>query len=162
MASTAAPIAETQRLEISAAADAPATERLGPRRVRRAPVALRAVLRGFSWRTIAVSAVTVFVLALLFITAVELISGKPLSAIFGGADTGTTLKNLVNPSPAPDDHSDAHHLDHVDSTTTREFDHDDHERGDDDQHHGADRGGRPRRRRPALRRPPRQRGAGRV
>ena len=42
-----------------------------------------------------------FVLALLFITAVELISGKPLSAIFGGADTGTTLKNIVNPSPAP-------------------------------------------------------------
>ena len=42
-----------------------------------------------------------FVLALLFITAIELISGKPLSAIFGGADTGTTLKNLVNPSPAP-------------------------------------------------------------
>ena len=47
------------------------------------------------------SAVIVFVLALLFITAVELISGKPLSAIFGGADSGTTLKNLVNPSPAP-------------------------------------------------------------
>ena len=67
----------------------------------RAAVARPAVLRGFSWRTIAISAVTVFVLALLFITAVELISGKPLSAIFGGADSGTTLKNIVNPSRAP-------------------------------------------------------------
>jgi hypothetical protein len=102
MASTAAPVAETQRLEISAAADAPATERLvASTSPTPGAVARPAVLRGFSWRAIAISAVTVFVLALLFITAVELISGKPLSAIFGGADTGTTLKNLVNPSPAP-------------------------------------------------------------
>jgi hypothetical protein len=102
MASTAAPIDETQRLEISAAADAPATERLvASTSPTRGPVARPAVLRGFSWRAIAVSAVTVFVLALLFITAVELISGKPLSTIFGGADTGTTLNNLVNPPPAP-------------------------------------------------------------
>jgi hypothetical protein len=102
MASTAAPVAETQRLEISATADAPATERLvASTSPTRAAVARPAVLRGFSWRAIAISAVTVFVLALLFITAVELISGKPLSSIFGGADTGTTLKNLVNPSPAP-------------------------------------------------------------
>jgi hypothetical protein len=102
MASTAAPVAETQRLEISAAADAPATERLvASTSPTPGAVARPAVLLGFSWRAIAISAVTVFVLALLFITAVELISGKPLSAIFGGADTGTTLKNLVNPSPAP-------------------------------------------------------------
>jgi hypothetical protein len=102
MASTAAPVAETQRLEISATADAPDTERLvASTSPTRAAVARPAALRGFSWRTIAFSAVTVFVLALLFITAVELISGKPLSAIFGGADTGTTLKNVVNPSPAP-------------------------------------------------------------
>jgi hypothetical protein len=102
MESTAAPVAETQRLEISAAADAPATERLvASTSPTRAPTARLAVLRGFSWRAIAVSAVTVFVLALLFITAVELISGKPLSTIFGGADTGTTLNNLVNPAPAP-------------------------------------------------------------
>jgi hypothetical protein len=104
MASSAAPVAETQRLEISAATDAPATERLvASTNPTPAPAAAvrPAVLRGFSWRAIAVSAVTVFVLALLFITAVELISGKPLSTIFGGADTGTTLKNLVNPAPAP-------------------------------------------------------------
>ena len=43
----------------------------------------------------------VFVLALLFITAVELISGKPFTAIFGGSDSGTTLQNLVNSPPAP-------------------------------------------------------------
>jgi hypothetical protein len=100
IASMAAPVAETQRVEISAVADAPATERLvastSPPRPARPAVAL-----GFSWRTIAVGAVTVFVLALLFITAIELISGKPLSSIFGGADTGTSLKNLVNPAPAP-------------------------------------------------------------
>jgi hypothetical protein len=102
MASTAAPVAETQRLEISATADAPATERLvASTSPTRAAVARPAVLRGFSWQTIAISAVTVFVLALLFITAIELISGKPLSSIFGGADSGTTVKNLVNPSPAP-------------------------------------------------------------
>ena len=102
MASTAAPVAETQRVEISAAADAPATERLSASTTPTRAVAVRpAASRGFSWKAIAVSAVTVFVLALLFITAVELISGKPLSTIFGGADTGTTLKNLVNPSPVP-------------------------------------------------------------
>jgi hypothetical protein len=102
MAAATAPLAETQRLEISAEAGAPATERLvASTSPARAAVARPAVLRGFSWQAIAVSALTVFVLALLFITAVELISGKPLSSIFGGADTGTTLKNIVNPSPAP-------------------------------------------------------------
>jgi hypothetical protein len=102
MASMAAPVAETQRVEISAVADAPATERLVASTSPPRPAAARpAVALGFSWRTIAVGAVTVFVLALLFITAIELISGKPLSTIFGGADTGTSLKNLVNPAPAP-------------------------------------------------------------
>jgi hypothetical protein len=102
MASTTVPAAETERLEISAATDAPASERLQASTVPAPPaVARTTVARGFSWRAIAASAVIVFVLALLFITAVELISGKPLATIFGGADTGTTLKNLVNPSPAP-------------------------------------------------------------
>jgi hypothetical protein len=100
-ASSAAPAAETQRLEISAAADAPATERLTASTTPSAASVRPTVRPGFSWRTIAVGAVTVFVLALLLITAVELISGKPLSAIFGGADTGTTLHNLVNPTPTP-------------------------------------------------------------
>ena len=87
MASTAAPVAETQRLEISAAADAPATERCRFDESDRAAVA-RPLPARFSWRAIAVTAVIVFVLALLFITAVELISGKPLSTIFGGAAPG--------------------------------------------------------------------------
>lgn len=102
MTSTTEHSAETERLEINTAADAPATERLqASTRPLPPPVATPAVTRRFSWRAIAASAVIVFVLALLFITAVELISGKPLAAIFGGADNGTTLKNLVNPSPAP-------------------------------------------------------------
>jgi hypothetical protein len=102
MASTTVPAAETERLEISAATDAPATEHLQASTMPAPPGVVRtAVSRGFSWRATAASAVIVFVLALLFITAVELISGKPLATIFGGADTGTTLKNLVNPSPAP-------------------------------------------------------------
>jgi hypothetical protein len=95
----ATPAAETERIEISATTGAPATEVL---RASARPVpAGFSRARGFSWRAIAASAAIVFVLALLFITAVELISGKPLTAIFGGADTGSTLKNLVNPPPAP-------------------------------------------------------------
>ena len=84
---------------------------------------------------------TVFVLALLFITAVELISGKPLSAIFGGADTGTTLKNLVNPSPAPatTPTSTTSTTTTPSSTTTHESTHDDHERWNGDQYHRAGR-----------------------
>jgi hypothetical protein len=106
MASTAAPAAETGRLEISAAADTPATQRLQATTTAmttpgRQAAPRRATPQGFSWRAIAGAVAIVFVLALLFITAVELISGKPLSSIFGGADSGTTLKNLVNPSPAP-------------------------------------------------------------
>lgn len=104
MASTPAPVAETERLEISATADTSATQRLRATTTATptpTQVVRRTTPQGFSWRAIAGSVAVVFVLALLFITAVELISGKPLSAIFGGADTGTTLKNLVNPSPAP-------------------------------------------------------------
>jgi hypothetical protein len=102
MASTAAPVAKTERVETSAAADAPATEPLVASTSPTGAAAARStVVPGFSWRAIAVGAVTVFVLALLFITAIELISGKPLSAIYGGADTGTSLKNIVSPSPAP-------------------------------------------------------------
>ena len=102
MSSTALPAAETERLEISAAADAPAAERLQASTEPASPALSRpTVVRRFSWRAIAASAAIVFVLALLLITAIELISGKPLASIFGGADTGTTLKNLVNPSPVP-------------------------------------------------------------
>jgi hypothetical protein len=104
MASTTAPAAETERLEISATTGTPATQRqqaVATATPSRAPVARRTTSQGFSWRAIAGTVAIVFVLALVFITAVELISGKPLSTIFGGADTGTSLRNLVNPTPAP-------------------------------------------------------------
>ncbi len=94
--------AETERVPSPVAADAPATQRLQappPPPTGRTP--RRSVAAGYSWRTIAAAAAIVFVLALLLITAIELISGKPLSAIFGGADTGTSLGNVVNPKPAP-------------------------------------------------------------
>ncbi|HTU36996.1 MAG TPA: hypothetical protein VMF35_03210 [Acidimicrobiales bacterium] len=57
--------------------------------------------RRYSWKALAAAAAIVFVLALLFITAVELISGKPLSDIFGGTNSGTTFfgNNPNEPSP---------------------------------------------------------------
>jgi hypothetical protein len=102
MQSAAAPAGETDHLDISAVADAPATQRLRATTLPMQPAPMRPTAsRRFSWGAIAGTAAIVFVMALLFITAVELISGKPLSAIFGGADNGTTVKNLFNPSPAP-------------------------------------------------------------
>ena len=101
MVSPAPPAGETERLEISAAADAPAAEHLRATTLPMQPSPGRPrAARRFTWGAIAGTAAVVFVLALLFITAVELISGQPLSAIFGGADTGTTLHNIVNPPPA--------------------------------------------------------------
>ena len=102
MTSTAAAsdAAETERVS-PVAADAPATQRLQAAPAPTPRAARRSVATGFSWRAIAAAAGIVFVLALLLITAIELISGKPLSTIFGGADTGTSLNNLVNPKPAP-------------------------------------------------------------
>ncbi len=97
MSSTGAPVGETQRLEISAAADAPATERLEATTTP-TPPARGPVRRRFSWRTIAGTAAIVFVLALMFITAIELISGKPLASIFGNAGSGTTLNNTPPPA----------------------------------------------------------------
>ena len=115
MESAAAPVGETERLEISAVADAPATERLRATTSADAASGRRPGARRFSWRAIAATVAIVFVLALLFITAIELISGKPLSAIFGGSDTGTTLKQpRCGPSPAPPDTHD-----HVDVARPR-------------------------------------------
>jgi hypothetical protein len=109
-ASTAAPVGETERLEISAVADAPATERLQAT-TRPVPLARRSGMarpvtgsvaaRRFAWQAIAAAAVIVFVLALMLITAIELISGKPLSAIFGGSGTGTSVSNLITPTTTP-------------------------------------------------------------
>ena len=91
---------ETGRLEISAVADAPATERLRATTTPMQPAApARVGARRFSWQAIAGTAAIVFVLALLLITAIELISGKPLSAIFGNAGSGTSVGNVVNPPP---------------------------------------------------------------
>ena len=133
MQSSGAPAGETQRLEISAAADAPATERLEatttPMRPARGPA------RRFSWPTIAGTAAIVFVLALMFITAVELISGKPLASIFGNAGSGTTLNNTPPPAPTTTTSSTDHdHHDAGSSTTTTTIDADEH----DHEHHGAD------------------------
>jgi len=106
---------ETDRLEISGAGGAPAgapagaapaTERIeattlpmqpaGPTRDRRPGAA-----RSFSWQTMAGTAAIVFVIALMFITAIELISGQPLSAIFGNHGTGTSVQHIFTPSPSP-------------------------------------------------------------
>ena len=100
MASPAPSTGKTERLEISAAADAPADEHLRATTLPAPSPGRSRAPRRFTWGAIAGTAAVVFVLALLFITAVELISGQPLSAIFGGAETGTTLHNLVNPPAA--------------------------------------------------------------
>ncbi len=147
MASPAPSAGETDRLEISAAAGAPATERLRATTLPMQPAPGRPrAPRRFSWGAIAGTAAVVFVLALLFITAVELISGQPLSAIFGGADTGTTLHNLVNPPAASTTtlDLDLDHLDHVDHVLVDHhhddvrYEHDEHHRAggpiDDDDH----------------------------
>ena len=83
-----------ERLEISAAADAPATERIEPppcrcslRPDRPAAGGPVCCLRSAGRPSPARPAI-VFVLALLFVTAIELISGQPLSAIFGNAAPG--------------------------------------------------------------------------
>jgi hypothetical protein len=103
---------ETNRLEISAVADAPVTERLEAETV---PVPTHAAAgtdgrgesnpgdgwligRRFSWKAIAGTSAVVFVLALLLITAIELIAGKPLASIFGSNDTGPTISNILGPS----------------------------------------------------------------
>jgi hypothetical protein len=114
---------ETQRMEVSASPDTPATQRVsastmpmprvtggnGPARsgstattsVTSSASGAPLAPRRYTWKAIAAAAGIVFVLALLFITAVELISGKPLSDIFGGAGSGTTFGNIINPGPAP-------------------------------------------------------------
>ena len=107
--------------------------------------------RGHSrWTTIAGTAAVVFVIALMFITAIELISGKPLAAIFGNTGGGTTVKNIFTPSPSPSP-SPA-----PTTTTTRLADLDDDL--DDDLVHArrrpARRPARRRRRAPPRRSPP--------
>jgi hypothetical protein len=98
--SAPAPVEETRRLVSSATAGTPDAETL---RATTRPVtgARPGPPRRFTWSAIAKAAAIVFVLALLFVTAVELIAGKPFAALFGDTGTGTTVKNLFAPSPAP-------------------------------------------------------------
>jgi hypothetical protein len=95
MESPAAPVAATERLEVSARAGTPETARVRVS-TERVPASRR-----FSWKTIGGTAAIVFVLALLFVTAVELIAGKPLSSIFGDHGTGTSVNDIFNPSSPP-------------------------------------------------------------
>jgi hypothetical protein len=94
--------ADTRRFEVSAVADAPQTERLEAVTLPVEPV--QGGRRGLrlSWRAFAGTAAAVFVLALLFVTAIELISGQPLSAIFGHHGTGPSVERIFVPSsPGP-------------------------------------------------------------
>jgi hypothetical protein len=116
MESAAASADETKQVQISAATDAPATERLvaSTMRVPAVPPVPPAPPRDggrvagadgqprgrkFTWQAIAGTAAVVFVLALLFVTAVELIADKPLASIFGSTGSGPTIKNLFTGSP---------------------------------------------------------------
>ena len=65
--------------------------------------------RGYHWRRIAAVSVLVFALAMGAITAFELVTGRPLSSLITGSDTGgTTVGTIVRrphrsstPTPAP-------------------------------------------------------------
>lgn len=116
MESAAGPLGETEHLEISAAADAPATERLDATTTPMQPA--RGPSRRFSWPAIAGTAAIVFVLALMFITAIELISGKPLASIFGNAGSGTSLNNTPPPAPTTTTSSTTPSTTTTSSTTT--------------------------------------------
>ncbi len=116
MESTAAPVGATERLEISATAGAPRTEHLDATTTPMRPA--RGPSRRFSWSAIAGTAAIVFVLALMFITAIELISGKPLASIFGNAGTGTSLNNTPPPAPTTSTSSTTSTTTSTSSTTT--------------------------------------------
>jgi hypothetical protein len=65
------------------------------------PVMLHPPQRGMRWPMIAGTAAIVFVLALVFVTAIELIAGRPLTDLLGG-HTGSnepSVGQFVNPSP---------------------------------------------------------------
>ncbi len=98
---TATSMGRTERLEITAAADAPESERIRARTLPMQPAGRSRGPRRFSWTAIAGTAAIVFVLALMFVTAVELISGKPLAAIFGNAGSGTSVHDFFTPTPSP-------------------------------------------------------------
>jgi len=92
--------AETQRLEVTAATSVPAPESLWATSSV-APVRRRGAARRPSWKAVAGTMAVVFLLALGFVTAIELISGKPLSSIFGGAGTGTSVGGIFGGNSPP-------------------------------------------------------------
>jgi hypothetical protein len=102
MESPPAGLAETQQLEVSAVADAPATEHLEAVTLPARPQRTARPGLHFTWRTFAATAGIVFLLALLFVTAIELISGNSLSAIFGNHSAGPSVERIFVPSsPGP-------------------------------------------------------------
>jgi hypothetical protein len=105
MESTVPAAADTARLEVSAVAGAPPTERLDAVTLPSEPATQGRrsgdMGRRFSWKAIAGTAGVVFLVALLFVTAVELVSGKPLSSIFGDHGTGPSVKDIFVPSSPP-------------------------------------------------------------
>lgn len=58
--------------------------------------------RGYRWERIALVSLTVFVLSMVAVTAVELVSGRPLSSwLTGDGVGGTTVGTIVRPRPHP-------------------------------------------------------------
>jgi hypothetical protein len=96
MDSGAASVDETRRLQISAVADAPSIEHLEASTTRVPSVGGG---RRFTWPAIAGTAAIVFVVALLFVTAIELIAGKPFASLFGSTDNGPSITQIGR-SPA--------------------------------------------------------------
>jgi hypothetical protein len=64
-----------------------------------APVAASAPLRNWRWPAVAGAVAGVFVLALLFVTVVELIAGRPLADLFGDNRGGGTTVERIFQSP---------------------------------------------------------------
>jgi hypothetical protein len=98
-AGSAAVVSETTEMAVTAAAD-PVTEQLPVTTESAEPGAPK---RRFRWPAIAGTAAVVFVLSLMFVTAVELIAGQPLANLFGGNSKshGPSVTNLFTPPPAP-------------------------------------------------------------
>jgi hypothetical protein len=96
MDTSGSPAEHTEQLEATAVAGTPATQRLESS-ASTAPMASRR----FTWKAIAGTAGVVFLVALLVVTGLELIAGKPLSSIFGHAGSGTSLGGVFNNNSPP-------------------------------------------------------------
>ena len=56
---------------------------------------------GYHWRRITLVALAVFGAAMAFVTMFELVTGRPLAALFGQDVSGTTIVRIFRPQPAP-------------------------------------------------------------